>query len=222
MEQEHFQVVSTKEQVSSNDMDGDELLSPSMKFRRHNERQESLTEKDGEEKSQRYNIKSTTSSNSSKVGIIGRKLDSFLLDPSSPTKQSEEGGDSESVVSFATAPVFSMNKSPNAVNISKVQNRDVVHFSVAGTTFNPGSTSESHTERLEREMLQLVKDIRRIEPQNESFCKFGMLFDDPQVEQYYEALVGTLKAARRKGIVTFKGQILLKGMHDSVQISIVE
>jgi len=41
------------------------------------------------------------------------------------------------------------------------------------------------------------------------------------VEQYYVALVGTLKAAKKKGLIQFKGQILLKGMHDQVQVSIV-
>ena len=38
--------------------------------------------------------------------------------------------------------------------------------------------------------------------------------------QYYEALVGTLKAANRKGLIKFKGQMLFKGMHDGVQIDI--
>jgi hypothetical protein len=40
------------------------------------------------------------------------------------------------------------------------------------------------------------------------------------VEQFYEALVGTLKAAKKKGLIQFKGQILLKGMHDQVRVSI--
>lgn len=44
---------------------------------------------------------------------------------------------------------------------------------------------------------------------------------DPAVEQYYEALVGTLKAAKKKGLIHFDGQILFKGMHDNVQISIL-
>ncbi len=33
---------------------------------------------------------------------------------------------------------------------------------------------------------------------------------------------GTLKAAKRKGLIKFKGQMLFKGMHDHVQIDIVE
>jgi hypothetical protein len=34
--------------------------------------------------------------------------------------------------------------------------------------------------------------------------------------------LGTLKAAKRKGLIKFKGQMLFKGMHDHVQIDIVE
>lgn len=52
--------------------------------------------------------------------------------------------------------------------------------------------------------------------------KFGQLFDDDDVQQYYEALVGTLKSAKKRGVIDFKGQMLLKGMHDNVVISIVD
>ena len=64
-------------------------------------------------------------------------------------------------------------------------------------------------------------DIRRIGDQPGS-VKFGDLFDDDEVQQYYEALVGTLKSAKKRGVIDFKGQMLLKGMHDSVVISIVD
>ena len=68
-------------------------------------------------------------------------------------------------------------------------------------------------------------DIRRIGPTHASpFPKvlFGELFDDDDVQQYYEALVGTLKCAKKRGVIHFKGQILLKGIHDKVTITIVE
>ena len=42
------------------------------------------------------------------------------------------------------------------------------------------------------------------------------------MSNYYEALVGTLKAAKKRKMITFKGQLLLKGMSDDVKISIVE
>ena len=51
---------------------------------------------------------------------------------------------------------------------------------------------------------------------------FGELFDDDQVANYYEALVGTLKSAKKRGLIDFKGQMLLKGPHDKVKITIIE
>lgn len=74
---------------------------------------------------------------------------------------------------------------------------------------------------MEDEIQQLLVDIRRIgaEPGSPQ-VKFGELFDDDDVQQYYEALVGTLKSAKKRGVIDFKGQMLLKGMHDDVIISI--
>jgi hypothetical protein len=50
---------------------------------------------------------------------------------------------------------------------------------------------------------------------------FGELFDDDQVANFYEALVGTLKSAKKRKMIDFKGQMLLKGAHDNVMVSIV-
>ena len=61
-------------------------------------------------------------------------------------------------------------------------------------------------------------DIRRIGGGDE--VKFGALFDDDEVANYYEALVGTLKCAKKRGVIDFKGQMLLKGVHDDVIVSI--
>jgi hypothetical protein len=51
---------------------------------------------------------------------------------------------------------------------------------------------------------------------------FGDLFDDDLVQNYYEALVGTLKSAKKRGLIEFKGQMLLKGPNDKVVITICE
>lgn len=76
--------------------------------------------------------------------------------------------------------------------------------------------------RLDEECAQLLVDIRRIGEVGKPEVLFGELFDDDQVSNYYEALVGTLKAAKKRGLIDFKGQMLLKGAHDSVKITIVE
>lgn len=77
-------------------------------------------------------------------------------------------------------------------------------------------------ERMDAEMQQLLKDIRRIGEQGKPQVTFGELFDDDQVANFYEALVGILKAAKKKGIIHYEGQVLLKGMSDQVVISIVK
>jgi hypothetical protein len=76
---------------------------------------------------------------------------------------------------------------------------------------------------LDEEVAQLMIDIRRLgtEPGSPQ-VKFGELFDDDDVQQYYEALVGTLKSAKKRGMINFPGQMLLKGMHDNVVISITQ
>jgi Costars len=76
--------------------------------------------------------------------------------------------------------------------------------------------------RLDEECAKLLLDIRRIGEPGEPFVLFGDLFDDDEVANYYEALVGTLKAAKKRGLISFQGQMLLKGPHDKVKISICE
>ena len=71
---------------------------------------------------------------------------------------------------------------------------------------------------MDEEVVQLIADIQRIGGSPE--VKFGALFDDDDVQQYYEALIGTLKCAKKRGLINFKGQMLLKGPHDNVVISI--
>jgi len=130
------------------------------------------------------------------------------------------------VDTVATAPVQSNDRTYTKKNFKTNESSSggMYHSSTAGT-LSPAmakmTMSESHEERVEREVQQLLLDVQRIEDPNELYCSFGELFCDELVEQYYEALVGTLKAAKKKGLITFKGQMLLKGMSDNVQISIV-
>lgn len=81
-----------------------------------------------------------------------------------------------------------------------------------------------HTQqnRLDEECAQLVIDIRRIGVKGEPYVSFGELFDDDEVSNYYEALVGTLKAAKKRKLIEFEGQLLLKGVSDKVKISLVD
>ena len=52
--------------------------------------------------------------------------------------------------------------------------------------------------------------------------KFGVLFSDDRCANIFEALVGTLRAAKRKKIVTFEGELLLQGVHDNVDVILLQ
>jgi len=95
--------------------------------------------------------------------------------------------------------------------------------SVVPETTPPTTTTQTeHQARVERELQQLVHDIGRIGNPQESWCTFGDLFDDETVANYYEALVGTLKAAKKRNLIDYPGQFLLKGVNDAVVIRIRE
>mmetsp|Transcript_82113 Transcript_82113/g.254944 ORF Transcript_82113/g.254944 Transcript_82113/m.254944 type:complete len:416 (+) Transcript_82113:107-1354(+) len=69
------------------------------------------------------------------------------------------------------------------------------------------------------EVELLVREINRVSGGTGSVT-FGDFARDDIVEQTFEALLGTLKAARKRGVLTFKGELLLMGQHDSVVISL--
>jgi hypothetical protein len=68
----------------------------------------------------------------------------------------------------------------------------------------------------------LVEHFKRIaakQPDGSYKCTFKDVFKDEQLEQLLESLVGTMKAAKKKGLLNFKGEMLLQGAHDSVEIT---
>ena len=78
--------------------------------------------------------------------------------------------------------------------------------------------------QIAREVGELRHDIRRLGTQRAEdgkwVVKYGVLFNE--TEQKYEALLGTLIAARKKGVIDFKGQMLLKGAHDNTDIVLLQ
>eukprot|EP01084_Bolivina_argentea_P081092 146860_1 len=78
---------------------------------------------------------------------------------------------------------------------------------------------------VEKEVQQLTKFIKKLGAKNDAgqyVVTFGVLFDDDEAANTFEAMVGTLKAAKRRKIIKFKGQILLKGTHDNVPITLIK
>lgn len=47
---------------------------------------------------------------------------------------------------------------------------------------------------------------------------FGVLFNDDRCANIFEALVGTLRAAKKRKVLTYDGELLLQGVHDNVEI----
>lgn len=74
------------------------------------------------------------------------------------------------------------------------------------------------------EVKMLVEEIGRLGEKQESGrmgVKFVTLFEDERCLQLFEALVGTLRAAKRKKVITFEGEMLLKGVHDDTLIEVL-
>ena len=79
---------------------------------------------------------------------------------------------------------------------------------------------------VEEECEQLVKEIARISgdkknSNDKTFCTYGELFDDDVVQNTFEALMGTLKAAKKRKLINYEGQLLLQGVHNAVEIEIL-
>ncbi|KAJ3435174.1 costars family protein abracl [Anaeramoeba flamelloides] len=78
---------------------------------------------------------------------------------------------------------------------------------------------------VDHEVKQLVTELKRIgeEQQDGTYTtKFITLFKDERCEQIFESLVGTLKAAKKRGIVHFATEFLLQGAHDDVIITLLK
>ncbi|KAF7695126.1 costars family protein ABRACL [Silurus meridionalis] len=92
------------------------------------------------------------------------------------------------------------------------------HASVPGAE---KKSTPSGKMNVEHEVTLLVNEIQRLGSKNADgkiSVKFGVLFNDDKCANLFEALVGTLKAAKRKKIITFQGELLLQGVHDNVDV----
>ncbi|XP_078262022.1 costars family protein ABRACL [Rhinoraja longicauda] len=74
---------------------------------------------------------------------------------------------------------------------------------------------------VDHEISLLIEEIRRLGssgPDGKIKVTFGVLFNDERCANIFEALVGTLRAAKKKKMISFPGEILLQGCHDNVDI----
>ncbi|KAG8011519.1 Costars family protein ABRACL [Nibea albiflora] len=78
---------------------------------------------------------------------------------------------------------------------------------------------------VEHEIKLLVEEIQRLGTKNadgQTSVKFGVLFSDDRCANIFEALVGTLKAAKKRKIVSYQGELLLQGVHDDVEVVLLQ
>lgn len=78
--------------------------------------------------------------------------------------------------------------------------------------------------KVDEDIATLVQEIKRLNTSKDITAvqvKFGILFKDELVQNRLEALLGTLKAAKKRKILNFDGELLLQGVHDNVMISLL-
>ncbi|CAO2815769.1 unnamed protein product [Amaranthus hypochondriacus] len=64
-----------------------------------------------------------------------------------------------------------------------------------------------------------IKRLGQIQQDGSYKVTFGVLFKDDRCANIFEALVGTLRAAKKRKILTYDGELLLQGVHDNVVIT---
>lgn len=74
---------------------------------------------------------------------------------------------------------------------------------------------------VDEEVKLLIQEIKRLGKPNDKkqyTVKFGVIVKDERCGDIFEALVGTLRAAKKRKVVAFDGEMLLSPTHDNVDI----
>lgn len=74
---------------------------------------------------------------------------------------------------------------------------------------------------IEHEIKQLIEEMKRLGKPNDKgqpVVKFGVIVKDERCGDIFEALNGTLRAAKRKKVITFEGEMLLQGAHKAAML----
>eukprot|EP00794_Sanderia_malayensis_P003856 gene3856-4389_t len=77
---------------------------------------------------------------------------------------------------------------------------------------------------VDHEIELLIQEVKRLGSPNSNgklAVTFGTLFNDDKCANLFEAIVGTLRAAKKKKIVYYDGELLLQGVHDNTEITLM-
>merc|ERR1719387_2949806 len=94
------------------------------------------------------------------------------------------------------------------------------------------AAAEEEPDKTAEEIEQLKRDIVRLGAGNVAGkyeIEFGTLFEDPEVQNYYDEVVETLKEAKKQKVVEYEApkeknipkDTLVKDMHDTVTITLL-
>ena len=78
---------------------------------------------------------------------------------------------------------------------------------------------------VDKEIGHLLEGLLRLGTKNadETYSVlYGTVFKDDKLQNTLESLFGTLKAAKKRGIIDFKGELLMQGVHDKVEIKVLK
>lgn len=76
---------------------------------------------------------------------------------------------------------------------------------------------------VDKEVAELVHQVQKLGTagaDGKVSVPFGVLYD--ATVDIFEALAGTLKAAKKRGLIKYNAPILLKGSHDKELITLVD
>ena len=68
-------------------------------------------------------------------------------------------------------------------------------------------------------LQEQITKLGSVNAEGKSEVTFGVLYD--ATVDIFEALAGTLKSAKKRGIIAYSAPILLKGSHDKVVITLL-
>ena len=84
--------------------------------------------------------------------------------------------------------------------------------------------ADAAAEGVETDLKHLIEGIKRLGTpgvfEGSLTVTFGKLFDDDELANKLESMVGTLKAGRKRGVLAWEGQLLLKGKDDDAPITL--